>query len=56
MLGGDLVGMTNVPEVTLAREAEFAMLPSVLLRIWLLVYRRSSLSHEEVVQLMDSAN
>ncbi|NLM25227.1 MAG: S-methyl-5'-thioadenosine phosphorylase [Firmicutes bacterium] len=54
MLGGDLVGMTNVPEVTLAREAGICYATVCIVTNMAAGISESSLSHEEVVQLMDS--
>lgn len=54
-LGGDIVGMTGVPEVVLAREAdiEYATLAAVTNYA---AGMQSRISHEEVVELMSKLN
>lgn len=51
-LGGDLVGMTNVPEVVLAREAELCYSVIAMVTNWAAGISRTSLTHEEVLEIM----
>jgi len=53
MLGGDLVGMTNVPEVTLAREAGLCYATIGLATNYAAGISKTALSHEEVLEEMD---
>jgi len=46
-LGGDLVGMTGVPEVVLAREAEICYAAAALTTNWAAGIAEKPLSHEE---------
>lgn len=51
-LGGDLVGMTNVPEVVLAREAEICYAAIALVTNWAAGISPTPLTHREVVEAM----
>ncbi|MEW5761777.1 MAG: S-methyl-5'-thioadenosine phosphorylase [Bacillota bacterium] len=51
-LGGDLVGMTGVPEVVLAREAEMCYATIAVVTNFAAGISPSRLSHEEVVAMM----
>ncbi len=51
-LGGDLVGMTNVPEVVLAREAGICYATAALVTNFAAGISPSSLTHEEVLEVM----
>ncbi|MDI6870219.1 MAG: S-methyl-5'-thioadenosine phosphorylase [Bacillota bacterium] len=53
-LGGDLVGMTSVPEVVLAREAEMCYAGVALVTNWAAGLTGSKLTHQEVVALMEA--
>ncbi|ACX52098.1 methylthioadenosine phosphorylase [Ammonifex degensii KC4] len=53
-LGGDLVGMTGVPEVVLAREAEICYAAVALVTNFAAGIAPYRLSHEEVVAMMKS--
>lgn len=53
MLGGDLVGMTGVPEVVLARELGICYANISVVTNWAAGISPRPLSHEEVVQTMD---
>ncbi len=53
MLGGDLVGMTNVPEVTLAREAGLCYATIALATNYAAGISQTPLSHEEVLEEME---
>jgi 5'-methylthioadenosine phosphorylase len=50
--GADLVGMTNVPEVTLAREAELCYAAVAIATNWAAGLAGQPLSHGEVEQMM----
>lgn len=52
ILGGDLVGMTNVPEVVLAREAGICYGLIAIITNFAAGISRGELSHEEVLQVM----
>ncbi len=52
ILGGDLVGMTNVPEVCLAREAEICYATISMITNFAAGISRSPLTHSEVVECM----
>lgn len=52
ILGGDLVGMTSVPEVVLAREAEMCYASIGLITNWAAGLGDGKLTHQEVVELM----
>ncbi len=52
LLGGDLVGMTNVPEVTLAREAGICYATVALVTNFAAGISPEPLTHEEVVEVM----
>lgn len=54
-LGGDLVGMTNVPEVVLAREAEMCYCTISMVTNYAAGISNSPLTHKEVLETM-SAN
>jgi len=51
-LGGDLVGMTSVPEVVLAREAEICYASISLVTNFAAGISPNPLTHEEVVEMM----
>lgn len=51
-LGGDLVGMTNVPEVCLAREAEICYATISMVTNFAAGISPTPLTHEEVVKAM----
>ncbi|GAV24986.1 methylthioadenosine phosphorylase [Carboxydothermus islandicus] len=51
-LGGDLVGMTSVPEVVLAREAEMCYASISLVTNFAAGISPNPLTHEEVVEMM----
>ncbi len=53
-LGGDLVGMTSVPEVVLAREAEMCYAGVALVTNWAAGLAGTKLTHQEVVSLMEA--
>jgi 5'-methylthioadenosine phosphorylase len=53
VLGGDLVGMTSVPEVVLAREAEMCYAGVALVTNWAAGLAGAPLTHHEVLELMD---
>ncbi len=52
MLGGDLVGMTSVPEVVLAREAGLCYATLALVTNYAAGISTKPLSHQEVVEMM----
>ncbi|MFZ5634910.1 MAG: S-methyl-5'-thioadenosine phosphorylase [Bacillota bacterium] len=51
-LGGDLVGMTSVPEVVLAREAEICYATIAMVTNFAAGISPGKLSHQEVVEMM----
>ena len=51
-IGGDLVGMTNVPEVTLAREAGICYAAVATVTNWAAGISSTHLTHEEVLQVV----
>ena len=51
-LGGDLVGMTNLPEVVLAREAEICYAAVAVMTNWAAGIGKERVSHLEVVEKM----
>lgn len=51
-LGGDLVGMTNVPEVTLAREAGLCYATVSMVTNYAAGISPTNLTHEEVLEVM----
>lgn len=53
-LGGDLVGMTNVPEVILAREAGLCYGVIAMVTNWAAGISPTPLTHEEVTDVMNS--
>ncbi len=53
-MGGDLVGMTNVPEVLLAREAGLCYATVALVTNYAAGISPHILTHEEVVEVMES--
>lgn len=53
VLGGDLVGMTNVPEVVLAREAGLCYATVAMVTNWAAGISPHPLTHREVVEIMD---
>ena len=52
MLGGDTVGMTNVPEVNLANEAEMAYTTISMITNYAAGISENALTHSEVVEMM----
>ncbi len=52
-LGGDVVGMTGVPEVVLAREAGLCYATLCVVSNWAAGISSSRITHEEVVEIMD---
>lgn len=52
ILGGDLVGMTNVPEVTLAREAQLGYAVISMVTNYAAGISETDLTHEEVLEVM----
>ena len=52
MLGGDTVGMTNVPEVNLANEAEIAYATISMITNYAAGISTTALTHGEVVEMM----
>lgn len=52
MLGGDVVGMTNVPEVTLAREAEICYATVSMVTNFAAGISQEPLTHSEVLEAM----
>ena len=52
MLGGDVVGMTNVPEATLAREAGICYGAVAVVTNWAAGVSKEPLKHEEVSDFM----
>ncbi|MFC2633592.1 MAG: S-methyl-5'-thioadenosine phosphorylase, partial [Veillonella parvula] len=52
MLGGDTVGMTNVPEVNLANEAEMAYSTISMITNYAAGISEAALTHAEVVEMM----
>jgi 5'-methylthioadenosine phosphorylase len=53
MLGGDVVGMTNVPEVVLAREAGLCYAAVAIITNWAAGMTPDLVKHGEVTQFMD---
>ncbi len=56
ILGGDLVGMTNVPEVVLAREAGLCYASVAMVTNWAAGISPHPLTHQEVVEIMNRNN
>ena len=52
LLGGDLVGMTNVPEVTLAQEAEMCYATISMVTNMAAGISETKLTHQEVMDAM----
>ena len=52
MLGGDLAGMTNVPEVTLAQEAEMCYATISMVTNMAAGISETKLTHQEVMDAM----
>ncbi|MCQ2559286.1 MAG: S-methyl-5'-thioadenosine phosphorylase [Clostridia bacterium] len=52
LLGGDLVGMTSVPEVTLAREAEICYATIAMVTNFAAGISPTALTHQEVLEVM----
>jgi 5'-methylthioadenosine phosphorylase len=52
ILGGDLVGMTNVPEVVLAREAQMGYAVISMVTNYAAGISKEDLTHEEVLEVM----
>ena len=55
-LGADLVGMTSVPEVVLAREAEICYATVAIVTNYAAGISDNPLSHQEVLERMDAAS
>lgn len=55
LLGGDTVGMTNVPEVNLANEAEIAYATISMITNYAAGISKTSLTHSEVVEMMNKS-
>ncbi|NPV92145.1 MAG: S-methyl-5'-thioadenosine phosphorylase [Firmicutes bacterium] len=53
MLGGDVIGMTNVPEVVLARELGICYATVAMVTNYAAGISPTPLSHEEVLEVMD---
>lgn len=53
LLGGDVVGMTNVPEVVLAREAKICYASIATVTNFAAGISPSKITHEEVIEIMD---
>ena len=56
MLGGDTVGMTNVPEVNLANEAEMAYTTISMITNYAAGISENALTHGEVVEKIGRAH
>ncbi|MGD2248706.1 MAG: S-methyl-5'-thioadenosine phosphorylase [Candidatus Methanofastidiosia archaeon] len=54
-LGGDVVGMTNVPEVVLAREAKLCYASLAIVTNYAAGISLSRITHEEVIEIMDTS-
>jgi 5'-methylthioadenosine phosphorylase len=54
IIGGDLVGMTSVPEVVLAREAGICYASIAMATNWAAGISPTPLTHEEVVEVMQA--
>lgn len=54
MMGADVVGMTNVPEVVLAKEAEMCYSSIAMATNWAAGMTNQQLTHEEVVDFMSN--
>ncbi|HZK19059.1 MAG TPA: S-methyl-5'-thioadenosine phosphorylase [Clostridia bacterium] len=52
LLGGDVIGMTGVPECTLAREAEICYATIAMVTNYAAGMTKESLSHQEVLDIM----
>jgi len=52
-LGGDIVGMTNVPEVVLAREAGMCYAAVAIVTNWAAGVSKEPVRHEDVTDFMD---
>ena len=55
LLGGDTVGMTNVPEVNLANEAEIAYATISMITNYAAGISKTVLTHHEVLEMMDAS-
>lgn len=55
MMGGDVVGMTNVPEVVLAREAKICYASLAVVTNYAAGISLSRITHEEVIEIMDTS-
>ncbi len=53
LLGGDVVGMTNVPEVVLAREAKICYASIATVTNYAAGISPTKITHEEVIDIMD---
>ena len=53
LLGGDVVGMTNVPEVVLAREAKICYASIATVTNFAAGISPTKITHEEVIEIMD---
>jgi len=56
LLGGDVVGMTSVPEVVLAREATLCYATIAMVTNYAAGISDHPLSHQEVIEMMRSSN
>ncbi len=54
ILGGDLVGMTSVPETVLAREAQLCYSSIAMVTNWAAGISPTPLTHQEVVDIMEA--
>ncbi len=55
-LGGDIAGMTHVPEIVLAREAEMCYGGICVVTNWAAGISKQSLTHSEVSDMMNQVN
>jgi 5'-methylthioadenosine phosphorylase len=53
-LGGDLAGMTGVPEAVLAREAQLCYASIAMVTNWAAGISKTTLTHQEVVDIMQA--
>lgn len=56
LLGGDVVGMTNVPEVILAREAKICYASIATVTNFAAGISPSRITHQEVIEIMDQSS
>lgn len=55
-IGGDIVGMTHVPEIVLAREAEICYGGVCVVTNWAAGISKKPLSHDEITETMENVN